>query len=329
MSAKQDERGKIQAWYLDSPKHESTIDPNAMIELSGWVVDENASNTHFVIRDEFQTRAYPLNRTREDLKKQPRFGGLSNYKVGFHYKLVCSRKFEIGFEHGGRVTWVAKITVDADGTVELAVDAGSNSFSSQRRHLLISGTGRAGTSFLTALLTRLGMDTGFEESDLQLDEISRAGLEVDPRSGTPPYVIKSPWLCDYLESWVSEYGPTIDGVIIPVRDIKQAAESRRAAQRDGAGSDTQKHVAGGLWKTADPERQEEVLRSQFYNLMQACAALDLPVVLLSYPRLMGEPEYLFEKLRNFLGGVSYDEFLPVFEQTLDPTWVHNYENVAD
>jgi hypothetical protein len=59
-------------------------------------------------------------------------------------------------------------------------------------HCLISGTGRAGTTFLVVLLTRLGLDTGFAEETMMIDEIARAGLEHAFIEPTSPYLIKSP-----------------------------------------------------------------------------------------------------------------------------------------
>src|SRR5258706_14981308 len=72
-----------------------------------------------------------------------------------------------------------------------------------RHHIIISGTGRAGTTFLIQLLTELGLDTGFPKG-LTLDLNSRAGMELDIRDPHAPYVIKSPWLCDYLDDVLKE-----------------------------------------------------------------------------------------------------------------------------
>jgi len=43
-------------------------------------------------------------------------------------------------------------------------------------HVLITGTGRAGTSLLVQILTELGLDTGFKKG-VKLDAKSNAGLE--------------------------------------------------------------------------------------------------------------------------------------------------------
>lgn len=46
-----------------------------------------------------------------------------------------------------------------------------------KSHTIIAGTGRAGTTLLVRLFTRMGMDTGFNDSDTEMAEksIGRAG----------------------------------------------------------------------------------------------------------------------------------------------------------
>lgn len=48
-------------------------------------------------------------------------------------------------------------------------------------HIIISGTGRAGTTFLVQYLTAVGLNTGFsiEEAVNNADHISHAGLETN------------------------------------------------------------------------------------------------------------------------------------------------------
>ena len=70
--------------------------------------------------------------------------------------------------------------------------------STMKHHVIISGTGRAGTTFLVQLLTALGLDTGFDSPTSGIFENCRAGMEWDLRHPNAPYIIKNPWLCDYL-----------------------------------------------------------------------------------------------------------------------------------
>ncbi len=64
----------------------------------------------------------------------------------------------------------------------------------KRKHILITGTGRAGTTFMVELLTHLGLDTGFNADTVTglKDEMGRAGLEKDIRNNDCPFIVKSP-----------------------------------------------------------------------------------------------------------------------------------------
>src|SRR5581483_8358885 len=105
-----------------------------------------------------------------------------------------------------------------------------------RHHVIISGTGRAGTSFLVNLLTHLGLHTGFRLDGVELPITERAGLEIDIRGCKVPYVIKSPWLCEYIDEVLSDPLIQIDHAIVPVRDFAAAAESRAYVQETTTGS---------------------------------------------------------------------------------------------
>jgi hypothetical protein len=72
--------------------------------------------------------------------------------------------------------------------------------SAKNGRIIITGTGRAGTTFLVQLFSELGFDTGYsaEEAMRAVDGISRAGLEKPLVDESNPYVIKSPWFADQL-----------------------------------------------------------------------------------------------------------------------------------
>ena len=69
------------------------------------------------------------------------------------------------------------------------------------RHLVIAGTGRAGTSFLVRYLTELGLDTTLTRKGdaADWDTEANAGLEDLVVAGKSlPYVVKSPWIGEYV-----------------------------------------------------------------------------------------------------------------------------------
>jgi hypothetical protein len=96
--------------------------------------------------------------------------------------------------------------------------------------VFIAGTGRAGTSFLIRYLTELGLDTHIARHGCaQFDSNANAGFEDLPlaiEAGQLPYVVKSPWIGEYIDQILAKPEIKIDAVIVPVRDLMEAAASR-------------------------------------------------------------------------------------------------------
>jgi hypothetical protein len=97
-----------------------------------------------------------------------------------------------------------------------------------RHHLIIAGTGRAGTSLLVKILNACGLETELNRGNGYFwDDRANAGIETLPLAGQEhPYVIKSPWTYQFLDELLSRKDVRIDGLIVPVRDLREAAASR-------------------------------------------------------------------------------------------------------
>lgn len=184
-----------------------------------------------------------------------------------------------------------------------------------RGHVLIAGTGRAGTTLLVRIFTHLGLDTGFTRQDIEAAEanVGRAGLEKKiSRKGAArlPEIVKRPQVVDELGDGIAAGWFKVDHAIIPLRELRAAAESRRAV-RDRAirtGIDP-KQAPGGLWKTDDPENQVNVLAVQFYKIVEMLVSHDVPVTFISFPRFAEDAEYFVSVLGSFLSaryGLSPD-----------------------
>jgi len=193
-----------------------------------------------------------------------------------------------------------------------------------RSHCIITGTGRAGTSFLVVLFTELGLDTGFTTETIKLDPVAKAGLELDILSTSAPYIVKSPWLCDNIDDVLRVLA--IDHAIIPVRNLDDAAASRARVQKDYGLRGKILPVPGGLVHTFSPYKQKDILASQFTHLIQTLVAKDIPMTFLDFPRFTRDPDYLFGKLDFLLGDITYDEFAAAFHKTVKPEWVHDFKS---
>ena len=205
-----------------------------------------------------------------------------------------------------------------------------------RNHVLISGTGRAGTTFLVELLTNLGLDTGFKTKNIHKHKnaIARAGLETDIRKDNAPYIVKNPHFCDHADEVLKRNDINIDHVFIPMRDLHAAAESRRLVTEKAESELTlwkqlknKMHlliIPGGLWHTKDKYEQEGILLQQLYKLTLALSISEVPVTLLNYPRLLKDSLYLFNKLKSILNDTTYDHFKEIFDKTVRPDLAHSF-----
>jgi hypothetical protein len=185
-----------------------------------------------------------------------------------------------------------------------------------QHHLLIAGTGRAGTSFLVRWLAATGLRTHLATHKTPMwDEGANAGLEdlpVGTSRQAAPYVMKSPWLVEVIDDVLANPRIVLDGVIIPVRDLTEAATSRVVQELQTA---HRRHpwmsslnrsfeqwgtTPGGVVYSLDPVDQARLLAVSFHRLVQRLVRADIPVVLLDFPRLAQDADYLFGKLRRFV-----------------------------
>jgi hypothetical protein len=196
------------------------------------------------------------------------------------------------------------------------------------RHVIISGTGRAGTTFLVQLLTELGFDTGFTSKTDGVFAACHAGMERDLREPGAPFIVKSPYICDYLDDVMRRGDVEVVHAIVPMRNLFAAAESRREIQRQ-SGQPPSVLVPGGLWGVTSPAEQEASLATQFFKLMAALTRHDIPSTLLEFPRLVADPEYTYRKLAFLVEPIGWERFLGVFQLVADPNLVHEFTNHSD
>ena len=189
--------------------------------------------------------------------------------------------------------------------------------------MVISGTGRAGTTFLVQLLTNLGLDTGFQADEIGVSPLARAGLELDLRAPTAPYIVKSPNICDWAEEALAS-SVRIEHAIIPVRQFEAAAASRAHVQETTTGSRDGKTVWGGLWATDKADDQLRVLREKFTRLIEVLVRHDIPITFLFYPRLVRDADYLYSKLQFLMGTIDQKTFRAAFDALVRPDWIHQF-----
>jgi glycosyltransferase involved in cell wall biosynthesis len=185
--------------------------------------------------------------------------------------------------------------------------------------IIISGTGRAGTTFLVQLLTALGLDTGFTDDTWPLHYDSRcaAGLEFDLADRHAPRIVKNPALCETLPGLLARGAVTVEHAIVPVRSLEEAARSR-------AGVGGRGRTPGGLWGTTRPDRQAGILAEHFHRLVHTLVVHEIPCTFLDFPRFVRDPAYTRRQLHWLVGHIPADTFAAAFARVARPELVHDF-----
>jgi len=184
--------------------------------------------------------------------------------------------------------------------------------------LIITGTGRAGTTFLVRLLTALGQPTGYTEESWRDDYFAHchAGLERDVTDRNAPYIVKDPGLCVTLSGLLTRKEIVVDHAIVPIRELEAAANSRI---RHGGAAD---EIPGGLVGTDRADQQARVLAERFHTLLHTLVSHDVPHTLLQFPRFVRDVDYAYEKL-NPIFGFNRATFATAFNRVADSSLVHD------
>ncbi len=183
--------------------------------------------------------------------------------------------------------------------------------------VVITGTGRAGTTLLVQVLTDLGLDTGFP-ADHTVDERVHAGLEFRIESPNAPRIIKDPNLSRRLGGLLERGEVEIEHVIIPVRDLDVAVASRVRNTKYGSNL----HTFGGLFGTPRATKQREALALLFYELLYTVTRYDLPHTLLLFPRFTEDWEYTYAKLSFLDPSIPADRWKEALDRRVDRTLIH-------
>jgi hypothetical protein len=184
--------------------------------------------------------------------------------------------------------------------------------------VIITGTGRSGTTLLVQMLSMLGLDTGYQDfTPEQLEESvstheSRGGLEVDASSLSGfPAICKSPQFWNRIPQTLQSYD--IVKVFVPIRELDIASKSR---VKHG-------YNAGGMWGGADDlETQRHHNAKVIYQISLDCALHEIPLKYIAFNKLVVDKDYAFEVCQDIALAsksepIDRGKFGIVFDKTVD------------
>jgi hypothetical protein len=194
-------------------------------------------------------------------------------------------------------------------------------------------------------LHEIGLDThlGRRGEEAFWDENANAGYEdhVLWRTSKLPYVAKFPWLFESIDAVLADPTVIIDAVIVPMRNLEDAAASRVVLElRNRHAMAPQMHsephvwehwgsTPGGVIYSLNPVDEARLLAVGFHRLIERLIAAEIPVHLLSFPRLIEDPEHLLRQLRGCIPEeVTDDRIREAHRRVADPAKVRVGREVA-
>lgn len=174
--------------------------------------------------------------------------------------------------------------------------------------VFIGGTGRAGTSFLVQLLTRLGFDTGFVPEGENFNPSWRAGCEILVNTTRhqlkiSPDIIKSPTAFPQIAKHMDIIN--FDLFICPIRNIESVVRSR---------------VKTGRMAGDGKMSLKEYLLDRFYESMYLCSEHDIDVLFLNFPRIVKDSDYCYKKLSKHFD-IDKKKFNKVYNNLAKPEMI--------
>lgn len=177
------------------------------------------------------------------------------------------------------------------------------------KKIIITGTGRSGTTFVMLIFSYLKLDTGYEDEKQIKRAIfpdCNAGLESKSdgvfTSKKTPKIIKNPNIITNIEDIVKS-GVEIEHIFIPIRDYHQSAKSRESNKQNG-----------GFWQAKNVNEQVDFYRKIMSEYLFYMAKYDLNTTFIDFERMITNKRYTFEKLSPALGGVSFEDFSEAFDK---------------
>src|SRR6266508_882216 len=185
--------------------------------------------------------------------------------------------------------------------------------------VVITGTGRTGTTLLVRHLTDLGLDTGFGEGKLTpYGHSVRAGLECRVDDPDAPTVVKDMTLGFRLRAVLESGTVSIGHVILPTRRLDVATASRVRAADYGRAP----FRRGALTGTMRGTEQARVLRRMKADIVGTLADFGVPYTELDFPRFAADAVYLHHKLSFLVPTATVADFQAALDRHVRADLIH-------
>ena len=116
---------------------------------------------------------------------------------------------------------------------------------------------------------------------------------------------------EQIEDIAKDPSIKIKNVIIPIRDLNEAAQSRVKYGKQH----------GGLWGAKDEESQIKFYKNLITNYIIISTKYDINTIFIDFDKMINDKTYLFNKLKNILDEKNID--LELFSRVYDEVSLHS------
>ena len=172
--------------------------------------------------------------------------------------------------------------------------------------ILITGTGRCGTTFLIKLFSFLNFDTGYNKNNFNSSISKNCNSGMEREYSDNYYILKNPKFITNMENIINNKLIKIKYVIIPIRNLKMSAISRV----------NHGNADGGLWNAHDEESQINFYKNILTNYLLISTKYEINTILLDFDKMINNKIYLYNKLKNILDekNIEFETFSFVYNE---------------
>jgi hypothetical protein len=172
--------------------------------------------------------------------------------------------------------------------------------------ILITGTGRCGTTFLIKIFSFLKFNTGYTQDNYKQSIFLNCNSGMENSCNNEFYIVKNPKFIENIVNIMKNTTVKIKLVIIPIRDYKESALSR---VKNGVSE-------GGLWNAVDVTTQIEFYNKIMADYVYHMTKNEINTLFLDFDKMVTDKIYLFEKLKFILNehNINFELFSDVFDE---------------
>jgi hypothetical protein len=172
--------------------------------------------------------------------------------------------------------------------------------------ILITGTGRCGTTFLIKLFSFLDFNTGYDRTNYKSSISSKCNSGMERTYMENYYILKNPTFMTDIENIVKDKSIIIKNIIIPIRDLKLAANSR---VKNGKSD-------GGLWNARDQLSQVNFYKNILINYLLISTKYNINTIFIDFDKMVNDKIYLFNKIKVILDekNIDLESFSSVYDE---------------